>query len=250
MFWTLALSAAFTLLALSPLVLPGGAPLEHLPPPLAGMEKIGRIVTSEIAAPVVRKVVGGDANEPETVVAAPAVPDLATGGGEVLGTAAGGDAGGSAVPPADVDAGPPAPDREPDEAECRGRCGGEGVARPVAPEDPRAETSGHGRANGHETARGEGHAKENGEGHAKYDDEAESAEPAVTAGTKAKPKAEKTGAGKAKTNADATPKANGKGKAKDDTKAKSKGNGKGDGKGESGGGSNQGKGNHPAKGKG
>jgi hypothetical protein len=46
--WTLTLSAAISLLALSPIVLPSGTPLEPLPGPLAGVERIGRVVASAL----------------------------------------------------------------------------------------------------------------------------------------------------------------------------------------------------------
>ncbi|MGH3048048.1 MAG: hypothetical protein ACRDNC_13775, partial [Gaiellaceae bacterium] len=72
-FWTLALSAAITLLALSPLILPEGTRLEPLPAPLSGIEKVGRIVTSEVAAPVIRRV-AGDADDGEQAAEAEQPP--------------------------------------------------------------------------------------------------------------------------------------------------------------------------------
>lgn len=49
--WTLTLSAAISLLALSPIVLPSGTPLQRLPGPLAGIERVGRVVAAALAPP-------------------------------------------------------------------------------------------------------------------------------------------------------------------------------------------------------
>lgn len=49
--WTVALSVAITLLALSPTVFPHGTSLLPLPGPIAGAVQIGRVVASSVGAP-------------------------------------------------------------------------------------------------------------------------------------------------------------------------------------------------------
>jgi hypothetical protein len=53
--WTLTLSVAITLLALSPIVLPSGTQLGRLPSPLAGVEQIGRVVVSALKPPAEKR---------------------------------------------------------------------------------------------------------------------------------------------------------------------------------------------------
>jgi hypothetical protein len=74
--WTLSLSAAISLLALSPIVLPGGAPLDRLPGPLAGVERVGRVVVAALAPPAKKKEPAVPA-EPARV--SPPVPEASAG---------------------------------------------------------------------------------------------------------------------------------------------------------------------------
>ena len=123
MFWTLALSAAITLLALSPAILPEGTRIEHLPAPLSGIEKVGRIVASEVAAPVIRRIADADGEEIAERQATPGESAPGAQAGDVAGTLAEGSGlgpsrasesppkerrnlapgGGSPPPPADED---------------------------------------------------------------------------------------------------------------------------------------------------
>jgi hypothetical protein len=182
-FWTLALSAAITLLALSPVVLPEMTPFDRLPPPLAGVERVGRIVTSEVVGPVIRSVAGEE--EPEAGTEA-----LTTAGDSV-----------EPVPPATPADGvlaarsegftvePPASGETPSEADARrpSEPSGHGRRPPGAEPSERPEQArGHGRAYGHVKARGKGHAKEQGQGHIKYHAEGELAEPSPVKPGKAK----------------------------------------------------------------
>jgi hypothetical protein len=74
--WTLSLSAAISLLALSPIVLPGGAPLDRLPGPLAGVERVGRVVVGALAPPAKKK---EPAVPAEPVRVSPPVPEAGAG---------------------------------------------------------------------------------------------------------------------------------------------------------------------------
>ena len=87
-FWTLALSAAITLLALSPVILPEGSRLQQLPAPLAGIEKVGRIVTSEVAAPVIRRIASDEDEQVAEPEQSPAESTPDSSAGDVAGALA------------------------------------------------------------------------------------------------------------------------------------------------------------------
>jgi hypothetical protein len=83
--WTLTLSAAISLLALSPIVLPSGSPLERLPGPLAGIERVGKVVVGALARPTNEREPAAPAVEPERLS-----PPLQEAGTGVLAELAGG----------------------------------------------------------------------------------------------------------------------------------------------------------------
>jgi outer membrane biosynthesis protein TonB len=91
--WTLTLSAAISLLALSPIVLPSGTPLEPLPGPLAGVERIGRVVASALLPhPETSEQPQAQATTPAPAGSVEAsAPQTASGGGGVLAEQAGGE---------------------------------------------------------------------------------------------------------------------------------------------------------------
>jgi hypothetical protein len=107
-YWTVALSAAITLLAVSPLLLPGGTRTNALPPPLAGLEKVGEVVASALAPPASAET--GDEQAPGTTTPPPPAAAATTPGMTIPATPAtpefgvlSGLAGGSTSPTAETD---------------------------------------------------------------------------------------------------------------------------------------------------
>jgi hypothetical protein len=141
MFWTLALSAAITLLALSPAILPEGTRIEHLPAPLSGIEKVGRIVASEVAAPVILRIADADGEAIAEPQAAPGESAPGAEAGDVAGTLAEG----SGLEPSRASGSPP--------RERRNLAPGGGSPPPPADEDddkakPKKDKPGKGKGGG------------------------------------------------------------------------------------------------------
>jgi hypothetical protein len=84
--WTLTLSVAIILLALSPVVLQTGTSLEPLPGPLAGVERIGRVVASALRPHAEQKEQARgprpqEASQPQVVAVEVSAPQAASEGG-------------------------------------------------------------------------------------------------------------------------------------------------------------------------